>query len=324
MFINELKIEEFRGIKHCKNPLEFSNFTVLIGKNNSGKSTVLEALSLLPSPKVNNYISGTSRVDYLRTLYVSPSGSFRRLLYQYAGISRLEYNLQGNRVVYLKITEDNLIQFFNKEKVVYNTKFLSNYFGVHPDLLKHLVMYIPFSTSVMDDLETRMEQLKNQITKYGYHTKLAEILNECVNDDYSEIVFLKPLSLRKVVEGNIVYIELRDLGSGAEKVIKIMALAELVPPKLLLIDDFEAGLHPTLIKIFLKWLEKKDFQTIISTHNIDVLDRLVEINPTDASLLLLNKSQNDILNYKVFTLEKLEKYLNANSDPRLLADGLGL
>ncbi len=324
MFINKLIIEEFRGIKYCKKPLEFSNFTVLIGKNNSGKSSILEALSLLPHSNIVNYISGTTRIDYLRTLYVSPSGSYRRLLYLYAGASKLEYNLEGNKVVNLEISEDNLEQFYNKEKKGVEINFLGEFFGVNPDQLKHLVMYIPFSTSVVDDLERRMEQLKNQITKKGYHTKLAEILNECVNDDYSEIVFLKPISLRKVIHDNIVYIELRDLGSGAEKVVKIMALAEVVTPKLLLIDDFEAGLHPTLIKIFLKWLEKKEWQTIISTHNIDVLDRLVEINPLNASILLLNKSKDDILNYKVFTLEKLENYLNANSDPRLLADGLGL
>ena len=158
--------------------------------------------------------------------------------------------------------------------------------------------------------------------KKGYHIELANFLNECVNDVYSELVFLEPISLRKVYPDNKVYLKLKDLGSGAEKLIKIMALFEVLSPKLIIIDDFEAGFHPTMIKLFLKWLKKKKWQTIISTHSIDVLYHLVEIKPIDTSILQLNKSNEDILSHEVLTLDELEDLLDANTDPRLLLDTL--
>jgi predicted ATP-dependent endonuclease of OLD family len=39
-----MDIKEFRGIECCKTPLSLSNFTVLVGRNNSGKSSILESL----------------------------------------------------------------------------------------------------------------------------------------------------------------------------------------------------------------------------------------------------------------------------------------
>ncbi|MFT3932154.1 MAG: AAA family ATPase [Chitinophagaceae bacterium] len=45
MWIANLKIENFRGIK--KGDIQFSNHSIIIGPNNSGKTTIIEALALL-------------------------------------------------------------------------------------------------------------------------------------------------------------------------------------------------------------------------------------------------------------------------------------
>ena len=91
MFVSSLNIREFRGIKRCKGSIIFSNFTVIIGRNNSGKSTILEALSLLPHPESKNVINNQRRLTYLQALH--PSGTNERLLYRYAGNSTLDYNI---------------------------------------------------------------------------------------------------------------------------------------------------------------------------------------------------------------------------------------
>ena len=319
MFVRSLNIKEFRGIKSCKNLIKFSNFNILIGKNNSGKSSILEALSLLPYPSIPRFISGNRRIEYLQRLHQSRrGGQYRRLLYLYAGESTLEYTLE----------KGNLI--FNIRKDSYFAGGLSDilsiatFFNVNIDQLDHLVLFFPYTTSILEDLEWKMKELKDMITKKGYHVTLAKFLNECVNDNYSEFVFQEPISLRKVYPNTTAFIELKDLGSGAEKVIKIMALLELLEPKLILIDDIEAGLHPTMIKLFFNWLKKKKFQSILSTHSIDVLYHLVDIKPADTSILQLNKSNEDILSYEVLTLDELEDLLDANTDPRLLLDTLRL
>ncbi|EHP88275.1 AAA family ATPase [Methanotorris formicicus] len=52
MLINETKsIKEFRGIKELKEPLKLSKFNILIGKNNSGKTAILESFFISKSRK---------------------------------------------------------------------------------------------------------------------------------------------------------------------------------------------------------------------------------------------------------------------------------
>lgn len=48
MKISRLKIKRFRGIRKCR--LFFTDHAVLVGDNNSGKSTVLEAIDLALGP----------------------------------------------------------------------------------------------------------------------------------------------------------------------------------------------------------------------------------------------------------------------------------
>ena len=79
-----------------------------------------------------------------------------------------------------------------------------------------------------------------------------------------------------------------------------------------------------MIEVLLTWLKSKEFQTVISTHSIDLLYSLVEIKPPKTKIFQLKKSYNDILNHKVLQLEDLEDLLHGNLDPRILVDALEL
>ncbi len=319
MFVSSLNIIEFRGIKACDKALKFSNFTILLGKNNAGKSSILEALSLLPDPEIYDYITLHTKIENLRQLH---QGRNKDLLYLYAGTSNLQFGIEGSTAI-IEISEFGTQTSWNNKKDSIGAQIAKLYESSKNDI-SEMVLLVPFTTSILSDLENRMKSLKELIMKKGYHIELANFLNECVNDVYSELVFLEPISLRKVYPDNKLYLQLKDLGSGAEKLIKMMALFEVLSPKLILIDDFEAGFHPSMIKLFLQWLKKKEWQTIISTHNIDVLYHLVDIKPSDTTILQLNKSNEDILSHEVLTLDELEDLLDANTDPRLLSDTLRL
>jgi hypothetical protein len=71
-----------------------------------------------------------------------------------------------------------------------------------------------------------------------------------------------------------------------------------------------------MLNIFLRWLINIDCQVVISTHSIDVLYKLTEINPLDCNVLLLKKSRQDNLKYDKLSLDEIEDLLNANTDPR--------
>jgi len=52
MYLSEIVIENFRGIKSLS--LQFDELTVLIGENNTGKSTIMEAIKLALSPSISS------------------------------------------------------------------------------------------------------------------------------------------------------------------------------------------------------------------------------------------------------------------------------
>jgi len=324
MFVRSINIQGFRGINNCKEIIKLSNFTVIIGRNNSGKSAILEALSLLPHPELSDIISRTKKIRYLRELH--HDGILKKLLYLYAGTARLEYIINYNnadRRIKIEFDQDNIECNFEGSGNA-GIKYAQSRLNMNQKYLEQSVVFIPDTTNILVALEARMNYYKELIMKEGHHIYLAEFLNKFVNDEYSELVFLTPISLRKILKDNKVYLPINDLGSGAEKVIKVMALLKVISPKLVIIDDFESGFHPSLMNLFLEWLKNEKWQTIISTHSIDVLNRLVDINPEQAKIIKLNKSKDDVLSHESLTLEELEDILNANIDPRKLGDALGL
>ncbi|MHA1803949.1 MAG: ATP-dependent nuclease [Promethearchaeota archaeon] len=316
MFVETLDIKEFRGIKDCKKKIELSEFTILIGKNNSGKTSVLEALSLLPHVEVKDKLFNKSKISVLKELHSS-----RNIFYRYSGQFNLTYFINNEPILLTCNEKFHFTVKFRKKAITPQelARQLSHSFNKKDN---EMVQFLPFNQITIQQLQTKLNQLKDKLTKKGLHITLAKFLNKCVNDKFSELVFLQPVSLRKIYADNTFYLELKDLGSGAEKVILTMAFLEIMDPLLVLIDDFEAGLHPSLLKSFLKWLNEKKFQKIISTHSIDVLYHLTEIHPKNSTILLLDKSNEDILCYKKLTIDELEDIINANHDPRLLPNVL--
>ena len=315
MFVDSINIKEFRGIKICKKPLIFSRLNILMGRNNSGKTTILEALSLLPKPVMSDFITKKDKILQLTQHHKSKGNNYETLLYFYTGLSEITYKIE-NQEFSIHISKDNA-ELYTENKKIPDNKGIYGIFKT--TTIGPLVIYIPFDSDFLNQMENRIEEFKYQINKEGYNVKLAITINKCLDDKYSEIMFQDNIILRKVLGDNqFNYVRLRDLGSGAKKVIKIMALVEVIKPKLLLIDDFEAGLHPSLIDLFLNWLKDKEFQTVVSTHSIDVLYRLAELEPEDTKILFLKKSQDDILDYNVLNLDEIEDFLNTNTDPRRL------
>ncbi|MHA1284424.1 MAG: AAA family ATPase [Promethearchaeota archaeon] len=326
MFVKELHIKEFRGIKNCKARIQFSNFNLLIGRNNAGKSTILEALSLLPHPYIEIPVLGGSKINFLYNMYGTNS-----LKYLYAGESELNYLLNNSKELIFKIGQNNNIEVFFKKngnlKKIFNdpssNEFINN-INLERDKLSNSVIFLPFLSIELNYLEVSIRKYKELIIKKGLHIKLAKFLNQSVNDEYSEIVFLEPISLRRVYKDNFAYIKLKDLGSGAEKLIKIMAFLEIISPKLVIFDDFEVGMHPSMLRLFIKWLATKDWQVVASTHSLDVLYYVADIKPRDTTIIKVKKDNEDLLISENLSLDDLEDILAANIDPRLLVDSLKL
>jgi energy-coupling factor transporter ATP-binding protein EcfA2 len=330
MFVSQINIQEFKGIKNCGKPLEFSEFTLLIGRNNSGKSSVLEALSLLPLPDAYNLqYYGNTRLQLLTALH----GGRSSIVYGYSGTASLDYVI-ANKTWRVKFKESGSANYSieNVEQSVLSSDPLNGVaiaLGVDPNpKINNMVFFIPNDTSFLDTLSQRLrvEPYPNLVTKLGANVSVAkELINECVDDKYTEIFFTPEMRARKEMpDGKVLYVKIRDLGDGVEKAALVALWLEAIKPALVLWDDFEASAHPTLIKVLLNWLCNKDWQIVLSTHSIDVLNNLLDVKPKNAKVLQLKKTADDILIHQDLSLDDLESLFEANQDPRILVDRLGL
>jgi len=72
MRVSRLQIENFRGIKKAE--LHFSGYTLLIGGNNVGKSTICEALDLVLGPDRLNRTPPVEEFDFRNADYLNEDG----------------------------------------------------------------------------------------------------------------------------------------------------------------------------------------------------------------------------------------------------------
>ena len=121
-------------------------------------------------------------------------------------------------------------------------------------------------------------------------------------------------------DGRVFWIWVTDIGDGVERALITALYLELLNPKLVLWDDFEASAHSGLIEVLINWLATKDWQIVISTHSIDVLDSVTKIGLEDASILVLRSDEHDKLYVKILSVDELADAFESNVDIRKLLD----
>lgn len=326
VFVSSLDLKEFRGIKELKEPLEFAKFNVLVGRNNSGKSAILHALSLLPHPDlklpmslaVGNWRERKGVFEYLL-------GGRNSAIYRYAGSASLEFVVK-EKACHAEIREGG-DSFFVEEKEV-NASTCCKLLDIEGERANDFVAFVPNESTFLSHLQEHLMKRWERIEKSEAHVNIVkDIINKSVNDTFTEIIVReKELYARKEVNGKPFYVKVRDLGDGVKKILSVLMWLDACSPELVLWDDFEASVHPTLIKLVLEWLTKKDWQVVIATHSIDVLLKIIDtkLESKDCGLILLQKTADDILLHKRHTLEEIEDFVTSNQDPRLLPDLLKL
>jgi len=323
LFISEIDVNEFRGIKRCKKPVKLSKFNVLIGKNNSAKSSLLEALYLCPSPQIDSIYKKGNKIDQITKLHSGRDG----LVYGYSGNATMMYNV-NNTSFAIEITSDGGTHILIDNEATGSLEDISKMLKIPEPKLKDISIYIPNDTGTINEYAGYVSNMENEIVKIGANKRVAEFVNRCIDEEYTEVLWKRDgISCRKELpDGSLLYPKLDDLGDGIKRATIIMLLLEARSPHLVLWDDFETASHPTLIRAQLEWLSKKDWQVVLSTHSIDVLYQLLEleISSADLQILQMRKLNDDTLVYESLTIDDLDDLMNANADPRRLVDALGV
>lgn len=315
---------EFRGIKACKKPVKLSRFTVLIGRNNSGKTSILEAISMLPVI----YITGVSRFPPItwdvRKFMEHLHGGVNSLIYGYTGRTTINYVVCGEKFVW-RCDEIVMPSISKKAPTETIQEALARLFDVEePTQTLTSILFLPNDTRFLTELANALREESEwaKVEKSGANTSIVDLINRVVYDRFTEatVRFDKIVLRKELPDGRVFYVDVSDIGDGVERVLIYGLWLETYKPKVVLWDDLEASAHPGLIEAVLEWLASREWQVVLTTHSYDVLERLVAIEPEDASVVVLKKGPDDILEPKTLSLEELRSMLESHVDVRKVVD----
>ena len=318
--IENIHIQHFRGIRECK--LEnLKQFNLFLGKNNCGKTSLLDALFLFSNG--NNPTLGL-QINNIRNYLTNFRDTVRTNFY---GIDTthpiiLEGKYQG-KVRHQEITfEEKTAEKIDLTAVATNEELKKNYilriFNQHQDErpsessisvfdndLKNAKMkrkanyqeipayYMPSSTRYKEMLKAFSVILKNKEEKYIIQ-KLQQI-----EPNIKDIVVVDDQIMVDVGLAQRIPIEV--MGDGIKKIFAIILNIYQSQNGILLLDEVDNGLHylsmPVMWQAILHAARECKTQIFATTHNIDSLYGLNQVLESEE----YQESQSEI---SIYTLRK--------------------
>ena len=306
--IKKLALRNFKGIQ--KGALELSPLTILLGPNNAGKSSVLEALFLAPNPfrhvpylrrsAFNSvaYIHETFKVEGYTPLflfsYYIPSNSFIFCEAEGEPLYLLLYRPEDEKFVSFSfyrssqpVDVQKLLQAQDIES--YLSPIASGRIGrlsISPkegggggpsdkNFLNRemLLIHSILVREAYGHLRDRWPQITNRRLSRIVAEKLSQLVAERYIDLLLEPFIGEELSIYAYLEDGR-RVRLGDLGEGAQTLAVTMLLRELSKPDVLLWDDIEAHMNPRMLSFIARWvlqLVEEGTQVVLSTHSIEAV-----------------------------------------------------
>lgn len=338
MFFKKISIENFRGIKYSLID-DFGRLNIFLGKNNVGKSTILESLFLLINPSNPEL---PIRINLFRSLEINESDDFSFIFYNlsYKNEINLSAKLDNNESRELNIkprnkdsintktsefivdddsSNTNSLGDSNKEKI----NGLSLEFQRAKDgksLIYNSEIYIEndkIKRNIPDDYKESLSgvyilpfpktwNLNKRLEHLIINKKVDEIVSVLKNIDPN----IKSISLGR---NDMIYFDLgldrlvpsNVLGDGIRRLLSILVTISDTPGGVIFIDEIDFGLHHTtqnvLWKSVIEAAYKFDCQIFATTHSSDSLLSLKETLDQDLNLF------NDKSDISIYTLRKNEK-----------------
>ena len=324
IMFEEISIRHFRGIRNTK--IEGINqVNLLFGKNNCGKSSVLEAIFL---------ISGFS--NPLLPVSINMLRNYNK--YAIDDLSLDFYNLDTDHLIELSATgsSNRSLVISPIQSVSNNVSLESLASGNSDNVQKHYGLKLLYkygkenttyhSEFIIDGEDTEDNQVRRD---KRYEEKLkamyipASYMSVPVNESFAQIVKEKKeneiITILKVLDPRIIDMQLVNkellvdiglphrlsinvMGDGMRKLISIVLSVYSCKNGILMIDEIDNGFHytamPLLWKALLTAAKANNTQVFVTSHNIDSLRGLSKVLEEDdndhlRSLVAAHKLVND-------------------------------
>ncbi len=341
--IEKLKLTNFRGIKYGE--IELAPVTILLGANNSGKSTILEALFLAPNPfRKVPYVIGSfnSAAEVVHSIHESLSSEgYAFLLFNYtANQAELCCKTDGKDYELIFTKNDPIIFALAKKQKTGTTPAIKE--DEKWETLGFGNMYLSNSNIkiIEDPEELPLDNtllISSKLVQKGYNylqrnwasiinlgicKNVAEEVSGLVYDNYRDITIEPFLGDKLAIYGFLEdgrRIRLGDLGEGVQSYIIARILYELEKPKVLLWDDIEAHLNPRMLLSIAEWffdIVENGNQVIFTTHSLEAARTIASLNEEKTAIYLTSLEDN-VLKAKRLTLKDMDEFFEAGIDVRV-------
>ncbi|MEM2972008.1 MAG: AAA family ATPase [Candidatus Bathyarchaeia archaeon] len=337
-----LTIKNFRGIK--EGSLKLGKVNILIGGNNSGKTTILESLFLLPNPfrPAPCYLEGRgqlSALEVLSSMHSTLGSEASIFLFHYynGGIATINFEEKELGEVSLRfdMTKGDEIKVHIEDASITPREFIGlgelrkespppRLHSVHPSIIKfrsridEAVFFHPSLLGlVCEYLRNRWVNLRAS----GLTAVVAQKISEAVGAEFDDLL-LEPF----IGGSQTIYFRDRrgrgvrfgDVGSGSQVFAALALLYEHIKPALLLIDDIESHMNPSLLTYVTSWLADvvKDTKLFVSTHSLEAAKIIAGVLEDYNPIIKLLELREGVLKSKDLTLEEVEELEKAGIDIR--------
>jgi len=312
--LREITIEGFRGIAQgcLKN---FSEINVFIGKNQMGKSTILEAIYMAGYLVTQFDELGRDRVSYIVNRRVRRSHvTYDGLWYQYKTskpfviklyfdeyvlpihfVMRqyIESYVEINDVMFRRAASDWRGGWYYKGRAVngwVSTSYhkLAEYMKVDVERLKRTFNYLEKVFLVDSTFSQSFEDIERKIWRKivinRLDKRIIKIINESYDLDIEDFTYIPWIKENYYLVAKFPHISIRvdELGDGIRYAIAILSAVVTAENTALLIEEPENHQHTGalrhLIHAILLLAKENNLQLFISTHSLETLQALLEFS----------------------------------------------
>lgn len=343
----KIEIERFRGIKHAS--IEgFKQINLFFGKNNCGKTTLLE--SLLLSAGLSNPILFRD-INFIRGYYKS---------FRFDDFMLNFYNLDSTQPIHIKVGDDEIrdlkISIFEKNKTIIpsmeNEKVdkLSTVadkdYEVKYDFIVNNESFstkLQFDSAQPDKLTWKRANTYEELLKsfylgpeYNFNTSIQGLNNILKNKDEDFIVeglrCIEPCVKNFIFTEEGIFVDIgiekripiNMMGDGVRKIVSLLTVIYDCRDGIVLIDEISNGFHYSVMSnlwnVIIKAAIKNNTQLFITTHDYDSIkglrDTALNTHNEDVATFKLLRTSDGELKALHYSLESVDYSINQEIEIR--------
>jgi len=329
--IRKLRLENFRGV--VEGEIELDRLTILVGANNSGKTTILEALFLAPNPfRAVPYFPMTV-AELLATYHRALNEMGYTFLVNKYTAEKAVIGVDDTEIIFRKVGPHlDVYVNYQPPKIVLERNTINEkevyYVGrlgtVRPAETHYSGLFTPntlmLSTKLIGFAHEYLRLAWIEISNKGYTAAVAKDVSRYVAEDYVNLT-VEPfiggeLSLFAMLSDGT-RVRLSDLGAGVHLYVVNRLLYEHYRPEVVLWDDVETHLNPRLLSHVAEWfadLVDEGRQVVVSTHSLEAVKTLTTF--VEDATVLVTLLRDGVLKWMRVKPDKLRKWSRAGIDPR--------